>query len=100
MTIGIGQTCYFKGYAYDLKGADPIFQPGDVLAIAKVEDDGVLHCFPIDGWGRVYSMAGDTIFSEEVLLLPFPPIPAKRFPRPYGTLDNERAKDGWSRNQV
>lgn len=92
MRFQVGDRCCFLGYRYALDEAEPIFFCGDMVATAKVDPDGVLLCFPIDGWGRVFSWQGETLFAEEVLRLPLPPIPKRRFPRPYGEGDNEGAK--------
>jgi len=72
MRFQAGDRCCFLGYSDLPKGADPIFFQGDIIAVAKVEPDDVLLCFPIDGWGRVFSWQGETVFTEEVIRLPFP----------------------------
>jgi hypothetical protein len=69
--------------------SEPIFRPGDLLGIAEIEPDGIFRCFLIDWRGRVVSAVGDTIFAEEVMLVPAPPMPLRRFPPPWGALDNE-----------
>lgn len=98
MRFQAGDRCCFLGYSNLPKGADPIFFQGDIIAVAKVEPDDVLLCFPIDGWGRVFSWQGETVFAEEVIRLPLPPIPMRRFPRPYGEGDNEGAS--WKSEDV
>lgn len=92
MQFAIGDRCYLLGYLELPQDAELIFTKGMMVAVAKVEPDDVLHCFPIDGWGRVYSWKGDTLFADEVVRLLLPPIPVRRFPRPYGEGDNENAK--------
>lgn len=83
------QVC-FSDYSELLEGMEPVFHKGDLLVVAAVDGDGVLTCFPIDHWGRVISMKGDTIFPEEVLPLAYAPrVPRKRLPRPFGEMDNE-----------
>lgn len=89
MQFCVGDRCYFLRYAHLAEGVEPILSEGDMVTVAKVEPDDVLICFPIDGWGRVFSWEGETLFSEEVLRLPLPPIPTKRLPPPYGEGDNE-----------
>lgn len=72
-----GEIVTFRNYAD--ADADPIFDPGQRLVVAAVNEDGGLQCFPVDRFGGI-GMHGDTVFPTEVLrafpqttfTLPFP----------------------------
>ena len=83
MRYRVGDRLLFLGYQHLLPEMEPIFFNGDVIVVAAVMDDEELRCFPIDGWGRVYSLQGDTVFADEVVRLPLPRVPQNRLPCPY-----------------
>lgn len=74
--IGVGDRLYFLGYA----DAVPyeILVPGQMVAVTEVRPEGEYAVFRIDDWGSVMSGEGETVFAEEVLRVPFPPIPLER----------------------
>lgn len=74
--IGIGDRLYFMGYA----DAVPyeILAPGQMLAVTEVRPEGEYAVFRIDDWGCIMSNEGETVFAEEVLRVPLPPIPPER----------------------
>ncbi|AJA08856.1 hypothetical protein SKP52_09745 [Sphingopyxis fribergensis] len=85
--VRAGDRLYFRGYSVPIDYE--ILEKGQIVAVAEVREDGEYVVFPIDDWGRVYSQEGETVFSDEVVPLPMPPIPIRRFPPPYGQRDNE-----------
>lgn len=74
--IGVGDRLYFLGYA----DAVPyeILTPGQMVAVTEVRPEGEYAVYQIDDWGSVMSSEGETVFSEEVLRVPLPPIPWER----------------------
>lgn len=97
MNFRMGDRLMFLGYQHLLPSMEPIFGKGDIIVVAAVMPDGELHCFPIDGWGRVFSFQGETVFAEEVLRLPLPRVPVKRLPVPYGRGEMLEIDERWSR---
>lgn len=73
----------------------PILHLGDAVVVAAVIGDDELHCFPIDGWGRVLSLKGETVFPEEVLRLPLPRVPSRELPPPYGAGEMREIDERW-----
>lgn len=93
----IGDRLLFLGYQHLLPGLPPIFFRGDAIVVAAVMSDGELHCFPIDGWGRVFSWQGETVFEDEVLRLPLPRIPQTHLPPPYDIGEMPEIPERWRR---
>lgn len=97
MHYRVGDRLLFLGYQHLLPDMHPIFFKGDAIVVVAVMGDGELRCFPIDGWGRVYSLQGDTVFAEEVLRLPLPRVPTKQLPPPYGAGEILEIEERWLR---
>lgn len=76
--IGIGDRLYFLGYA----DAVPyeILALGQMVTVTEVRPDGEYAVFRIDDWGFVIEGEGETVFAEEVLRVPLPPVPIDRLP--------------------
>lgn len=86
MIYSPGDLVLFKSYV-DAKSWGLL--RGDLLGIAHADVDGVLTCYRLDWRGRIYERESYLAFSEEVRPVPAPPLPMKRFPRPWGASDNE-----------
>lgn len=95
MHYRVGDRLIFLGYQHLLPDLKPILNVGDAIVIAAMVGDDELHCFPIDGWGKVISTQGETVFPDEVLRLPLPRIPKKWLPPPYGAGEMHEIDARW-----
>lgn len=92
-----GDRLIFLGYQHSLPDMQPILHVGDAIVVAAVIGDDELQCFPIDDWGRVISLRGETVFPEEVVRLPLPGVPLLALPPPYGAGEIREIDDRWIR---
>lgn len=84
MEIAVGHRLYFCGYADDPPEQTPIVHVAEIVIVAAITSEGAFAVFPFDGHAAD-AERGETVFQEEVLLLPLPPIPMWRLPSPFGT---------------
>lgn len=80
--IGVGDRLYFLGYSCPVPSE--LLHYGQMLVVLAVFPDGVYAVVRIDDWGRPFSDLGETVFAEEVMKVPLPPIPVDRLPPPFG----------------
>ncbi|QXF12468.1 hypothetical protein [Sphingopyxis terrae] len=80
--IGVGDRLYFLGYRCPVPSE--LLHYGQMLVVLAVFPDGVYAVVRIDDWGRALSDLGETVFAEEVMKVPLPPIPVDRLPPPFG----------------
>ncbi|SBV33190.1 protein of unknown function [uncultured Sphingopyxis sp.] len=81
--IGIGDRLCFLRYSCPVPSE--LLHPGQMVVVLAVFPDGVYAVVRIDDWGRPLSSLGETVFGEEVVKVPLPPIPLNRLPPPFGS---------------
>lgn len=102
LEITVGHRLYFRGYADDPPEQTPILRVAEIVIVAAVTSEGAFAVFPFDGHAAD-AERGETVFQEEVLLVPLPSIPMSRLPRPFGSGDPRgfqepcRSKPEWSK---
>lgn len=72
--IEVGTQFKFIGYSTAPPDGDAIFHPRDVGVIAAIDsEDGTFRCFVLGQDGKPIPTKGDTLFLEEIRLLPDAP---------------------------
>jgi len=82
-----GSRAVFLGYSGECTDQEILFEPGNFLVIAHIDEDGMPVCFQTNESGMLIWWQSQTLFPEELILLNYaPPIARSRIPAPFGDL--------------
>ena len=69
-----GMCGVFLGYGHQPKGAEPVFERGDLCVVTYPDAEGAFRCAAISVSGEVASWRTDLLFAEEICWLHQAPL--------------------------
>ena len=85
MEIGFGDWLCFQGYASEPPDSVPLLSQGDLVIVVRVGAEEDLSVLPFGRDGQLDMNRGETLFPEEIIRLPLPPLHRSCLPPPEGT---------------